>query len=448
MPARPNSSVRHTWNMQKRPGKKKLSGDPNARSFAIADRALMCWIRPTVRGAAVFVVFHAFVASLPADDAKGSPPRSASQQALPSEQRCRDWAALFEKAVRSGDLTRCNDLIDSQAILETAAAFPNPSPEQAKKRAEFIEGLKPKFASGFAGQMIATVRDPGSFKLLRLRDVDGRRRAQFRALTKENGLNYYEFILAPSTDRSVRAVDLYVVAMAQLQSENLRPWFLTLMHSPDAGAQDQLNPTERDIVRYATDVVAMRDAARARQPRRVLEIYDRLPESLKRTKALLSARLASAALVSEADYLRAFDDFQKYYPNEAGSDLIALNGFFVRKSYERALASVDRLDKALGGDPYLKVTRAIILLEQGKAEASRKMAERAIVEEPTLFQAYEFLINHSIQTRNFAKTTELLSTVESKFNWKAPDLTTDPACAEFVKSEEYKAWLKSRRGGK
>jgi hypothetical protein len=416
----------------------------------------MCQPLRAVRGAAslaaAFAVVHSLAVGFAAEDAKRPAPKPARKQApaqalLPNEKECRQWAALLETAVRSGDLTRCNDLIDWQAILETAAAFPNPSSEQAKKRAEFIETLKPKFAagSGFAGQMIATVRDHGSFKLLRLREVDGRRRVQFRALTKENGLNYYEFILAPSTDGSVRAVDLYVVAIAQLQSENLRPWFLTWMHSADSGRQDQLSPVERDFVRYGADVAAMADAARAKQPQRVLEIYQRLPDSLKRTKALLSARLASAALVSEADYLRAFDDFQKYYPNEAGSDLVALNGFFVRKSYEPALASVDRLDKALGGDPYLKVTRAIILLEQGKAEPSWKMAERAIVEEPTLFQAYEFLFSHSIQTRNFAKTTELISTMESKFNWKLPDLTTDPACAEFVKSAEYKAWLKSRR---
>jgi hypothetical protein len=418
----------------------------------------VCRLSDAARSAsliAAFAVVHSVSAGFAADDAKPSAPKLATNQApaqasLPNEKECRQWSALFEKAVRSGDLTSCNDLIDWSTLLETVAALPNPSPQQAKKRAEFIEWLKPRFASqnGFAGQMIAMVRDRGSFKLLRLREVDGRRRAQFRAIANENGLNYYEFILASSKDGSVRAVDLYVIAMAQLQSENLRPWFLTWMHSADSERQDQLSPVERDIVKYATDVAAMADAARAKQPRRVLEIYQRLPDSLKRTKALLSARLASASLVSEADYLRAFDDFQKYFPNEAGSDLIALNGFFVRKSYEPALASVDRLDKALGGDPYLKVTRAIILLEQGKAEASRKMAERAIVEEPTLFQAYEFLINHSIQTRNFAKTTELISTMESKFNWKLPDLTTDPACAEFVKSAEYKTWLKSRRGEK
>jgi tetratricopeptide (TPR) repeat protein len=241
----------------------------------------------------------------------------------------------------------------------------------------------------------------------------------------------------------VRAVDFYVVAMGQLQSETLRPGILAFLHSGLSEERDQLNFLDKEFIAHAADLVAITDAARANQPRRVLDIYERLPESLKRTKSLLNVRLISAAKISQQDYLRAFNDFRKYHSDAAECDLIALNVFYVQRSYEQALASVDRLDKSLGGDPYLKVTRAVILLDQGKADTARQMAERAIAEDPTLIQAYEFLISHSIQTRNFAKTAEILSTLESRFNWKVPDFTADPACAEFVKSEAYKAWIKS-----
>jgi hypothetical protein len=386
-----------------------------------------------------------------ADDAKRPDSKPAARPAparasLPNEKDCREWAARFEKAVKSGDLATCNELIDWDALLEKTTACPNLSPEQAKKRDEFIRAIKSKSVSrsGFAGQISETVRQGGSHKFLRLRIVDGRRRAQFRYLSRVGDVTYHEFILTSSKRGLVRADDFYVFAPGELQSENLRPWFLPFVLGDLPGGREQLTPAEREIATHASEIAAIRDAIRANKPRHALEIYERLPQSLMRMKAVLNGRLVAAAMISEADYLRAFDDFRKYYPDEPGLDLTASNAFLIRKAYDQALACVARADKALGGDPYLKVTRAIILLEQGKADASWKMAERALAEDPTLLPAYNFLISHSIQTRNFAKTAELLTTVESKFHWKVPDLAADPAFAEFVKSESYKAWMKSR----
>jgi tetratricopeptide (TPR) repeat protein len=280
--------------------------------------------------------------------------------------------------------------------------------------------------------------------LLRIRTILGRRRALFRGLSADGGLNYYEFLLTSAADRGVRAVDFYAVAIGQWESEALRPGILAFVHNNGlADARNQLSDLDKEFIAHAADVVAIVDAARARQPRRVLEIYARLPQSMKRMKSLLNVRLLSAAQVSQQEYLRAFEDFRKYHADAVECYLIALNVFFVQKSYDQALASLDRLDKALGGDPYLKVTRAVILLEQGKTDAARESAERALAEDPTLIAAYELLLSHSLQTRNFAKTVAVLSTLEAKFNWKAPDFTADHACAEFVKSEPYQAWIKS-----
>jgi predicted Zn-dependent protease len=173
-----------------------------------------------------------------------------------------------------------------------------------------------------------------------------------------------------------------------------------------------------------------------------------MPQSLKKMKLAFTMRLGSAQAIGVDERLRAADEYRQFYPNDASIDLIALDALLLRKSYNQALAGLDRIDTAVGGDPYLKVLRARILLKQDKPEAARKMAEAGIAEEPTLKAAYYFLVDQSLKQRNFAKSAELLSQLESRCNVKFMDLTTVPAYAEFVKSQEYKAWLKSRRGGK
>ena len=64
-------------------------------------------------------------------------------------------------------------------------------------------------------------------------------------------------------------------------------------------------------------------------------------------------------------------------PGDPCVDLIALNAFGIRKVYAKVLAAVDRLEKIVGGDPYLKLIRATTLLEQGgeKNHEAAKLAQ-------------------------------------------------------------------------
>jgi hypothetical protein len=415
---------------------------------------LMCWTSRAVRSAASLAVVIFSTVGLAADGPKQSstpnavPQKVAGSATLPTEQECRDWAALLEKAVNKGNAASCNDLLNWDALLETATAYPNTSPTFAKHRSEFISGAKSALRSGagLVGELLNAVRNRGSYKFLRCRDVDGRRRAEFRMITSAGALNYHEFVLAFSEDGLVRAVDCYVFLTGQLQSEALREAFLPFAQRWSQGGLDQLPAPEKDFVSHYSEFAAIVNCYREKEHRRLLEIYKGMPDSLKKMKTVLAMRLRSAQSISDEEYLRALDDYRKYYPNDASIDLIAVDAAILRKSYDNALTSLDRVDKSVGGDPYLKVLRANVLQLQQKSDAAGKMAEAAIAEEPTLIQAYYSLLDQSLRKRNFARTAELLSIVESKFNVRFKDLTTVPVYAEFVKSDQYKAWLKSHGG--
>ncbi|HXY34339.1 MAG TPA: hypothetical protein VEI07_08935 [Planctomycetaceae bacterium] len=407
---------------------------------------------------AALVAFAWLVLGLPtprltADDsqppAKSAAKHAADKAALPSEEECREWAAHFEKAVKKGDLAGLNDLVDWDALLATATEYPNPPAELVKQRADFVTGARSasRSGNGFTGQLLQQARRGGTYKFLRCREVDGRRRAEFRLITKEHGINYHDFVLASGEDGLVRAVDCYIFLTGQMLTTALREAFLPFAQKWIKGGLEQLPAPEREFLTHFADFTALVDASRDKEHRQVLDIYERLPASMKKMKTTLALRLGSAQFLSEDEYLRAIEDYRKYYPNDASVDLVALDAFTVRKDYKRAMEGVERIDKAVGGDPYLKVLRGNLFVVQGQLDAAWKMDEAAVAEEPTLTPAYFALVAIALQKRDFAKTAELLSDLESKCNVKFKDLTTVPAYAQFVKSDEYKKWLKAHGNG-
>jgi hypothetical protein len=381
-----------------------------------------------------------------ADTAPPAAKAAATKPAAPTEEEGRQWAALFEKAVRKGDLSACDELIDWDALLDKATAYPNAPPELIKQRSDFIKGAKStsRSTSGFTGQVLEGVRRGGNYKFLHSRLVDGHRRAEFRMITKDGGLNYHDFMLASDDGGLVRAVDCYVFLTGQTLSEAVRESFLPFARNWVKGGLGQLSPAERDFLANFSEFTAMVDSFHDKEHRQVLETYKRLPDSLKKMKTVLAIRLGSAQSISNEEYLQAIDDYRKFYPKDASIDLIALDAFAMRKAYNQALLGVDRVDKAVGGDAYLNVLRANLLLSQGKSDEAWKTTEAAIAAEPTLKVAYFSLLGQSLKDRKFAKTAELLSMLEAKFNMKFKDLTTVPAYAEFVKSDDYKKWIKSQ----
>jgi predicted Zn-dependent protease len=102
---------------------------------------------------------------------------------------------------------------------------------------------------------------------------------------------------------------------------------------------------------------------------------------------VLVAYVAASAYLGEAQYQSAIDALRRAYPNDASLDLMLLDGYFMKKRYDEALQAVDRIDRSLGGDPYLDVMRANMLLAKGDVDGAYRFATRAVEREPSLSEA-------------------------------------------------------------
>jgi predicted Zn-dependent protease len=209
---------------------------------------------------------------------------------------------------------------------------------------------------------------------------------------------------------------------------------------------DKVQGIESDYLNNADKFLSIIGDVYQGSNKEALATYATLPENLKRDKMLALARLR-AALVLGADsseYASASDDILTFFPGESWTDLIAVDVYNRRHKYDKALAAVDRLDMALGGDPYLDSARADVLFNMGQLQEAKTLARKSLRAEPAQISAYTTLLSAALLQGNFRAVNLLLSELEEKRGLDMSKATATADYADFLKSDEGRKWLESR----
>jgi hypothetical protein len=296
-----------------------------------------------------------------------------------------------------------------------------------------------------------TVKGGGSYRFVRQAARERRRTLLFRLVTSDSSIaNYHDLVLGRRPDGEVRVVDAYMFLSGELISQSVRRLYIPVAAQVSRGLHRRLEGNERAFMNNLPRFEQMTTEVRNGRPAEALKIYRQFPPELQKDKNLLLIRLQAAQEVNDEEYGRAIEDFRATHPDEACVELVSIGYYLLVKDHARALACVDRFEKALGGDPYLDVTRANIRTEAKQYDVAKEDARRAIARDPTLQDAYWSLVTISLQERKFADTATLLKQLEDRFRIPFGDMTQLPVFAEFVRSDEYRGWIErprpSRRG--
>lgn len=373
----------------------------------------------------------------PAEGA-GKAPVAAS---MPTKAEAVAFAREVEKAVAAHDRDAFSAMVDWEAILDSATEGLGALPASRKGFAEGVMGSL-KRDEGIVGVICGKPDDGANrLKFLRTREEGGRRRILFRLTPGTGGVAYYELVLGRPGGGKLRAVDLYVYTTGELVSQTLRRAYLPLAAHDTRGLLDRLAGRDQDLFKHFPKFQKMAEDANAGRNREAIAAFQALPASLKADKNALILRLRAAIALGGDDYSAAIDDFQAAHPNDPALDLILIDGYSLKKRYDKAIARVDRLDERIGGDPYLDVLRAGLLMEKGDLPAAEEAARRATQREPALLEGFWTLVAISLKERAFDKTLALLRSIEADFRLTFGDLATEPDYAEFVKSPQGREWL-------
>ncbi len=369
----------------------------------------------------------------------------ADDRASIESEDARRVAIAFAEALQAGEAASAAALVDWDGVVGRATGGFGKSPEVVAAReafaARFLESIRS--SGGLTSQVAEAVEQGGSYRLLRMREEDRAPRAVFRLVIPDGGgVNYHVLEFGRGADGRVRIADVFIGTAGERFSHSLRRTFVP--QAAELVGADAMSEPDRRMLDQAELLGSAGELLAAGDPAAALAVIEALPEGSVLDQPLRLLRLAAAEQIGADKYVRIVGELRDPRGGELSLELVSIDGFARLGEFDAALAAIDRLETAVGGDPYLNVLRAGILYQAGRLDEAAAKARKAIEEDPTLEDAYWQLTTISLDEGEFEVTVEMLTLLEERLKIGIADLTDIPAYAEFVESPEYAKWMRSR----
>ncbi len=361
-----------------------------------------------------------------------------------TETEVKQFANELEKKVKNGNSTAFTNMIDTEALGDTALAGMDVSD---KNKREAIAGLKNGMtkSTSLGGEIVRTVQKGGTFRLLRTVTVDGKQRARFRLVMPEmGGINYMDFVLARREGGGIRAVDIYIFASGEMLSTSMHRLLLPLAQKQ--GLLARLRQEDKEYLDAIKSFGTMSEALRTGRPKDALAEYNSLPVGMQNDKMVQIIRLRAASEASEPEYLRALEKFQKDFQGDPAADMMSIDYYTLRKDYPKTIEMIERLDKAIGGDPALSILKAIALGEAGKSKESIALLQAAVKEMPDDVFAHQMLLGTCLNAKVYEPIPAAIDKLKALGEDMAdPKDVDDPVWKAFAQSPQYRQWKQSQK---
>lgn len=274
----------------------------------------------------------------------------------------------LETAVGNGDVYSINHFLSADSLLENIRQkskwLRDPS-IMASFRSTFI----PSITNGnFGREILATTRN-GNYRLLREYDKDGTKHLLFR-LFGDGGLNYHDYKLVRVGD-SVKAGDLYTYSLDEWTSSQLAR--LTDMMGQSSTLTDDVKAIQK-----------MRDELNKQDYTAAKQSYDQLDKIYKNSKAVQLLYIHACEHIDLGLYQKALQDYATTFPDAASSYLMMLDLYYMKKEYGKGIDAINKLNKVVGGDPFLDYYRGNIYTLMNKPADAISCYEKVFKYDPTI----------------------------------------------------------------
>ena len=367
-----------------------------------------------------------------------------AQQTLPNQAEVVALARQLEVAIKKGDAASAQDTLDVDALVDRVTAG-------VSAPADFAAGFRNEAHQNLPlmTNIIQTAKG-GTYRFLRVRQINGQTRALFRLLAARGGVNYHDWIVGTDPRGRVRFQDAYIAMTGEEISQSLRRIYIIGAVQSHPTLLDKLTGADKQYAANLSTVSQIGRYAQAGNYSAVLTSYQSLPQDLRENKSMMVVRLTAASKLKKQqpqEYNAVMSDFRRLFPHDACVDLVCLDQLVEARAYLEARRSIDRIEAFTGQDAHLDTIRANIYRLQGGsanlAEAEREF-NKAIAAEPTLHEPYWGLVKISLQNKDFDRTAELLDRIQRELHVRIADLEKLPDYTEFVKSDAYRKWKAAR----
>lgn len=369
--------------------------------------------------------------------APASPPGISS----PVDPAFLSLAREVEAALRDGDAAALDARLDGAQLLQRVTRGLPVSDT-------FLEALTDDVrAQGWPlGRRLLGARGEGlRVRLLQVRMRGRTPLALFRVLS-DSGLNYFEFELGRNARNEAVLVDLYPYLEGERLSESM--WRVYLLAAAERGQclTRKLRGPARQWVEQLPRWRRIERLLGADQAREAVEEMDRLPPRVRGEKFVQLARLRVLAPLDEAEYALGLLAFAKAFPQEPLLDLFALDNPLLRGDSATMMEAINRLDRRVA-DPYLHHLRGQVKLGQDDLEGAKRSFQKALEEEPSLFEPQVELLSLAIEEADHAGAVRLLEAMAREAGGALVRVRIQEGlqARAFLESAEYKGWLERQR---
>ncbi len=279
---------------------------------------------------------------------------------------------------------------------------------------------------GSVGAKLCAHFTPGAtYTYLRTQMIEGTPRPLFRLLM-DGGFNYHSLEL-DKQGSEIRVADLYQYVTGERVSSTFGNLMDLALENGNAAGLNQQAIQTRGLM--ASKKFGEADV-----------VFQSLPASVRNSKSgLLLAVEIAGGLDHDANYVAALEAYRKAFPDDPSLDLVMIDSAFARKKYDEMIDTIDRLDKRLGGDPYLETLRANAYAESGRLPEAIAHAKRATEQEPTLLDGWWTLFTDQVRGRDYPAAVVTLAVLRDRFHVATDDtkLRADPQFTGLTESPEY-----------
>lgn len=377
-------------------------------------------------------------------DASASPVGTA---ATVSEADALEFARRMSEAFETNSVTSFQRLLDADGMLDRAwkGIEVNPTTRNA-----FDTGVKQTLLRGdspWFREIRQALEAGGSYELLRVRDREGDRTAIFRLVHNGGGLNYQEFRVTKRPDGELWADDMHVLLSGEWISETLHRSCLAVAADLDRGLIEKLTGKQSLMMKHINDIARMVQAEQQGDHFGALQIFASLPPGLQTDKNVLLVRFRAASNSDRDDlYMAAMSDVLKHLPGDPCAEFMAIDYYLMRNEFAAALASIDQVDRWVGGDGYLNVMRAGIHAANEDLEGMRRAGLAAVEGAPEMVDGYWTMINCENLAGNYDEVVRWVKALSQIDPHEANDFIGADGFEAFVASDAFQRWQQSDLG--
>jgi tetratricopeptide (TPR) repeat protein len=308
-----------------------------------------------------------------------------------------------------------------------------------------LSDFKKGFQTGFKLREEILRANP-KYKFMQLRKRKGKTYALFR-LISGGGCNYHEMLLTERNGK-IKVADMYILLSGERLSKTVGRNAIPILMRYSQNAIKKFFTKQPDFIKYEKEIKHMMALYRKGDCDGGLKAYDKLPLSLKKDKSILITRFGMASMkgYNSPEYRSTISDLKKYYPKDPCLNFILIDTYFLNKDYDKVFECVANIKKFVKvKDAYLIFLEGNTYMAQGKYEEALKKQREAIKVEPQLMEPYSGLITIRIKQKNWKEVIKAIEFTEKALGLRFDRIESAPLYADFVKTEEYKNWKKSRK---